>query len=126
MLPILFVTMAQAATRRSNNVRMRAPAWQLFRKTCETEYDICMKDVGASHDDQARQGRRAVPSAAGMGRVAIGPAMAQPLRLEIGFPQQRSGRIDHMAIDRRAILFVAELGNNSVGVVVSTVASRGG
>ena len=49
----------------------------------------------------------------------IGPAMAQPLRLEARIPLGNvAGRIDHMAVDlARRRLFVAELGTNSVGVV---------
>ena len=57
--------------------------------------------------------------------MAIGPAtgMAQtaalPLQLEAKIPLGPvSGRIDHLAIDlRRQWLFVAELGNDSVGVI---------
>jgi DNA-binding beta-propeller fold protein YncE len=55
------------------------------------------------------------------GRISLGaqPIETQPLRLEtkilLGDVQ---GRIDHMAIDpTRNRLFVAELGNNSVGIV---------
>ena len=55
---------------------------------------------------------------------ATGPAACQPpgrgpLELETRIPLGNvSGRIDHMAVDlKRQRLFVAELGNNSVGVV---------
>jgi YVTN family beta-propeller protein len=53
--------------------------------------------------------------AAQIGRAAE----ADPLQLEFKIPLgQVAGRIDHMAIDlTRQRLFVAELGNNSVGVV---------
>jgi len=49
----------------------------------------------------------------------IGQAIEQPLRLEAKVPLGNVvGRIDHMAIDvGRKRLFVAELGNNSVGIV---------
>src|SRR5262249_54040798 len=64
--------------------------------------------------------------------LAIRPpsAAAQlPLRLEVKIPLGSvSGRIDHMAVDlARQRLFVAELGNDSVGVVnlaKGTVAHR--
>ena len=52
--------------------------------------------------------------------VSAGPAVAtEPLVLEAKIPLGNvSGRIDHMAIDLgRKRLFVAELGNNSVGIV---------
>src|ERR1051325_5160966 len=52
--------------------------------------------------------------------AACAPATAaEPLRLEAKIPLgQVSGRIDHMAFDAaRQRLFVAELGNDSVGVV---------
>ena len=51
------------------------------------------------------------------GHAAAGPV--QPLVLEQKIPLgEVQGRIDHLAIDlARERLFVAELGNNSVGVV---------
>jgi YVTN family beta-propeller protein len=59
-----------------------------------------------------------IPLLAGMEAMSqpTGPA---PLRLEAKIPLGKvRGRIDHMAIDlERRHLFVAELGNNSVGVV---------
>jgi hypothetical protein len=55
---------------------------------------------------------------AGLGRPAAADP-AQPLVLEQKIPLgEVSGRIDHLAIDlARERLFVAELGNNSLGVV---------
>lgn len=52
--------------------------------------------------------------------VACGSARAaDPLHLDVKIPLGTvGGRIDHMAIDlKRHRLFVAELGNNTVGVV---------
>ncbi|MGH9552623.1 MAG: hypothetical protein ACRD3W_24805, partial [Terriglobales bacterium] len=55
--------------------------------------------------------------------LCTGETLAQPgepeLRLDAKIPLGNvSGRIDHMAIDlNRQRLFVAELGNNTVGVV---------
>jgi hypothetical protein len=53
------------------------------------------------------------------GQSGAQPAEPEPLRLETKIPLgDVRGRIDHMAIDPvRNRLFVAELGNNSVGVV---------
>src|ERR1700736_994475 len=47
------------------------------------------------------------------------PAETAPLRLEAKIPLgDVRGRIDHMAVDlRRQHLFVAELGNDSVGII---------
>src|SRR5258705_5979857 len=47
------------------------------------------------------------------------PAETAPLQLEVKIPLgDVHGRIDHMAVDlKRQRLFVAELGNDSVGVV---------
>src|SRR5512142_1386014 len=47
------------------------------------------------------------------------PALAEPLVLDAKIPLgEVSGRIDHLAIDiKRQRLFVAELGNDTVGVV---------
>jgi DNA-binding beta-propeller fold protein YncE len=52
-------------------------------------------------------------------RELLGQPIAQALRLEAKIPLGNvAGRIDHMAIDLpRKRLFIAELGNNSVGVV---------
>ena len=49
----------------------------------------------------------------------IAQPLEQPLRLEAKIPLGNvAGRIDHMAVDlARKRLFVAELGNDSVGVV---------
>src|SRR5262252_329765 len=57
-----------------------------------------------------------VPGLAGPGARAAEP---MPLQLEATIPLgQVAGRIDHMAVDlARRRLFVAELGNNTVGVV---------
>lgn len=54
---------------------------------------------------------------AGSGHSQTGPADA--LQLEAKIPLgDVAGRIDHLAVDlARGRLFVAELGNNSVGVV---------
>jgi YVTN family beta-propeller protein len=53
------------------------------------------------------------------GNAVAQPAETAPLQLEAKIPLGNvDGRIDHMAIDlRRQRLFVAELGNDSVGVV---------
>jgi DNA-binding beta-propeller fold protein YncE len=53
------------------------------------------------------------------GQALAQPAATMPLQLEAKIPLgDVRGRIDHMAIDRgRERLFVAELGNDSVGVV---------
>jgi DNA-binding beta-propeller fold protein YncE len=64
--------------------------------------------------------RDAVRAAASVLAVACAPAaVAEPLQLEAKIPLgQVGGRIDHMAFDAaRHRLFVAELGNDSVGVV---------
>src|SRR5712675_961580 len=55
----------------------------------------------------------------GAARPIAQPADSSPLRLEAKIPLGNvQGRIDHMAIDlARQRLFVAELGNDSVGVV---------
>src|SRR5258708_38998049 len=55
----------------------------------------------------------------GASRLGAQPAEPQPLSLETKIPLgEVRGRIDHMAIDPvRNRLFVAELGNDSVGVV---------
>src|SRR5882724_10686109 len=55
----------------------------------------------------------------GAARPIAQPADSSPLRLEAKIPLGNvQGRIDHMAIDlARQRLFVAELGNNSVGIV---------
>jgi DNA-binding beta-propeller fold protein YncE len=57
--------------------------------------------------------------AVGLLGVAAAPAAEAPLQLEAKIPLGAvSGRIDHMAVDmKRQRLFVAELGNNTVGVV---------
>ena len=57
--------------------------------------------------------------AMGLAMSAASPAAEPPLVLEAKIPLGAvSGRIDHFAIDlARRRLFVAELGNNSVGVV---------
>jgi DNA-binding beta-propeller fold protein YncE len=66
---------------------------------------------------------RAALTAAGVflsvGPSGAQPAVPEPLRLETKIPLgDVRGRIDHMAVDPvRNRLFVAELGNNSVGVV---------
>ena len=51
--------------------------------------------------------------------VGVGRPIAQPLQLEAKIPLgEVRGRIDHMAIDLvRQRLFVAELGNDTVGIV---------
>src|SRR5436309_812642 len=53
------------------------------------------------------------------GRLIAQPADTNPLQLETKIPLGNvTGRIDHMAVDLgRQRLFVAELGNESVGVV---------
>ncbi len=56
----------------------------------------------------------------GLAMLCIGPAMAaDPLILEAKIPLgEVAGRIDHMAVDvKRKRLFVAELGNDTLGVV---------
>jgi DNA-binding beta-propeller fold protein YncE len=65
---------------------------------------------------------RLLAAAGMMGLLLAGPASAQdlaPLSLEAKIPLGAvKGRIDHMAIDpRHQLLFVAELGNDSVAVV---------
>lgn len=54
-----------------------------------------------------------------VGDVVAQPAEAAPLQLEAKIPLGSvRGRIDHMAVDlKRQRLFVAELGNDSVGIV---------
>jgi len=54
-----------------------------------------------------------------LGAAAAAPAAETPLQLEAKIPLgEVSGRIDHMAADvKRQRLFVAELGNNTVGVI---------
>jgi DNA-binding beta-propeller fold protein YncE len=61
----------------------------------------------------------AVTLLVGAGRPVARPADSSPLRLEAKIPLGNvQGRIDHMAIDLpRQRLFVAELGNDTVGVV---------
>jgi len=61
----------------------------------------------------------AIALSAAMAAFAPGSLAAQPLRLETKILLGNvGGRIDHMAIDlARNRLFVAELGNNSVGIV---------
>src|ERR1044072_7306278 len=63
----------------------------------------------------------AVLATVGIAPTQSNPRAAEPvpLRLEAKIPLGNvAGRIDHMAIDlARKRLFVAELGNNSVGVV---------
>jgi YVTN family beta-propeller protein len=56
---------------------------------------------------------------AGPSLAADPPAAAPPLTLEAKIPLGAvTGRIDHMALDpERGLLFVAELGNDSVGIV---------
>jgi DNA-binding beta-propeller fold protein YncE len=56
----------------------------------------------------------------GVGRPTAQPARSEPLQLEANIPLgEVRGRIDHMAVDLvRQRVFVAELGNNSVGIVV--------
>ena len=55
----------------------------------------------------------------GAGLLLIQPTFAQPLTLETKIPLGNvSGRIDHFAYDpANRLLFVAELGNDSVGIV---------
>jgi DNA-binding beta-propeller fold protein YncE len=55
----------------------------------------------------------------GVGRPTAQPASSEPLQLEAKIPLgEVRGRIDHMAVDLvRQRVFVAELGNNSVGIV---------
>src|SRR5260370_40670485 len=54
-----------------------------------------------------------------LGSPARAAEQAPPLQLEAKIPLGKvSGRIDHLAVDiDRQRLFVAELGNNSVGVI---------
>jgi DNA-binding beta-propeller fold protein YncE len=56
---------------------------------------------------------------AGAGQPIAHAAEPEPLRLEVKIPLgEVSGRIDHMAVDlQRKRLFVAELENNSLGIV---------
>ena len=55
------------------------------------------------------------PAASGIRAESIEPALTLEAKVPLG---DVSGRIDHMAIDpKRQRLFVAELGNNTVGVV---------
>ena len=63
--------------------------------------------------------RRCGGSAALVAVMLVAPAWAAPLELEAKIPLgQVRGRIDHLAIDvARQRLFVAELGNDTVGVV---------
>src|SRR5260370_27457352 len=63
----------------------------------------------------------------GASRLGAQPAEPLPLSLETKIPLgEVRGRIDHMAIDPvRNRLFVAELGNDSVGVV-DLAAGQGG
>lgn len=60
-----------------------------------------------------------IAAAAGLGLAVLAPAQAQQLTLEARIPLGAvKGRIDHMAVDlARNRLFVAELGNDSLGVV---------
>src|SRR5712672_898893 len=60
-----------------------------------------------------------VAALAGSAGQALAQSDAAPLQLEIKMPLgDVRGRIDHMAVDvKRQRLFVAELGNNSVGIV---------
>jgi YVTN family beta-propeller protein len=60
-----------------------------------------------------------IPIAAATLLVGVGRPIAQPLQLEAKIPLgEVRGRIDHMAIDLvRQRLFVAELGNDTVGIV---------
>jgi DNA-binding beta-propeller fold protein YncE len=61
----------------------------------------------------------AILAMAGSALTQSNPRAAEPLRLETKIPLGNvRGRIDHLAIDlARERLFVAELGNDSVGVV---------
>src|SRR4051812_9825676 len=55
------------------------------------------------------------PASTGVRAQSAEPALTLEARIPLG---DVSGRIDHMAIDpKRQRLFVAELGNNTVGVV---------
>src|SRR5262249_52987261 len=56
---------------------------------------------------------------AGAGQLVADAAEPEPLQLEAKVPLgEVSGRIDHMAVDlQRKRLFVAELQNNSLGIV---------
>src|SRR5712672_2072461 len=60
-----------------------------------------------------------VAALAGSAGQALAQSDAAPLQLEIKMPLgDVRGRIDHMAVDlKRQRLFVAELGNNSVGII---------
>src|SRR5712672_4174108 len=60
-----------------------------------------------------------VAALAGSGGQVLAQSDAAPLQLEIKMPLgDVRGRIDHMAVDlKRQRLFVAELGNDSVGIV---------
>src|SRR5215468_10990841 len=69
--------------------------------------------------DSVRALARALVVALALAAACIPARAAEPLQLEAKIPLGKvEGRIDHMAIDlARRRLFVAELGNDSVGVV---------
>jgi len=64
-----------------------------------------------------------VAALAGSAGQALAQSDAVPLQLETKMPLgDVRGRIDHMAVDlKRQRLFVAELGNDSVGIVSQEV-----
>src|SRR4051794_40520515 len=70
----------------------------------------------------------AVLSAAGVTALPAEAGEADPLQLEVKIPLgDVKGRIDHMAVDLdRQRFFVAELGNNSVGIVDLSAAKVAG
>src|SRR5262245_4748958 len=83
-----------------------------------------MMAIGPMIDDPVRTCALAVLVAAataiiGMVQADAQPVASSPLQLEIKIPLgDVRGRIDHMAIDlQRQRLFVAELGNDSIGVL---------